>query len=713
MAIKIYGKFAAQGLDSEGKPILADAKEIALEQSNNIPSGKDTVQKAIEDLYKNGGGSTTGAAKLQTLGETNQTIPMLDIQQWPRTLLGSINTTYSPKDGELYVQGQFHPDDPLISIGYFEGNTRYTIGEPVKHVVYIASDTNRSYYWDGLKFIEIPAVTIFNLNDKQNYNIWVGTQQDYDSISTYEDNVIYFIGTTPGITPTEGYTISGTLSNGCTLVQNNVTVAAGDVYNGTLYLDEGYVLDFMKITMSGEDITNDEGVLTKVSDSQYNISIQVLSNVVIEVRAIVPISSIIILVGTAHNNKVELTARLLPENTSQRLVTWEPTGNQAGTTVAAWTNATLESNGLSATINILDGADEDQIYVKCSSTFDPSVVRVASVVITHSDEEEPEDPIEEEDFVPFDTEDAADHGVVKSILLPYYDTDHDGKISKVEAKVYNSAVRKALLGNTEITSFNCWKYFNTPVFSIKGCSNLQSVEFPVLSNRKFSRVFGIKDTGLTSINIPEGYTSYDMTVTGTNSDETTNATLQGDTITEIIFPSSLETLDTAIGGSLDSANTPSLPNLAYIDLSNTKVVSLPKNAFNNLRGLQTVKLPDVLEVISAAGIFNRCYNLSRIEFGKNFKGTTSVSLFYNDSSNPPYLTLVFHGDVPGESQGYQFNVGGNRYKLDNNNEVTVNRIGKILVHEEYYDNYKAVQSGFFYVNNSKIEKIEDQQNENQ
>ena len=65
--------------------------------------------------------------------------------------------------------------------------------------------------------------------------------------------------------------------------------------------------------------------------------------------------------------------------------------------------------------------------------------------------------------------------------------------------------------------------------------------------------------------------------------------------------------------------------------------------------LETIKFPDILEY-TANQVIRDCPNVSRVEFGANFKKFGSANyeygLFYDSKGNGSNVTIVFHGTTP-------------------------------------------------------------------
>ena len=203
--------------------------------------------------------------------------------------------------------------------------------------------------------------------------------------------------------------------------------------------------------------------------------------------------------------------------------------------------------------------------------------------------------------------------------------------------------------NPKIKYFNEWQYFLKAQLGVANQSELISVKLPYLpaSNGVFRRVFNLLKTGLTKLEIPEGYS--EINFNGSQGNPPSGI------FTEIKFPTSLQSITSSFGSFYPAAETDGqlvgrLQYVTELDFSNTKLNSLCASVFTYLTSLTTVKFPDSLERISNIYTFIECRNISRIEFGTEFKGVyndngATYSLFKENLPNR-LVTYVFHSDTP-------------------------------------------------------------------
>lgn len=223
---------------------------------------------------------------------------------------------------------------------------------------------------------------------------------------------------------------------------------------------------------------------------------------------------------------------------------------------------------------------------------------------------------------------------VKAIFVSLCDTNNDGEISYREAAAYapTATVQCSIIkGNTTITSFNEWQYFtNLTSVTIEGCTNLVSVRIPLDPDHVLKSDLGIKNCGLTSLIIPEGYTTINATPTITSC----NA------LASISFPSTLTTLGNTSNGVITNC-----PALEILDFSGTSLSSVGQRAFRGCTGLKKVIFPDTLTEITTTQTFRECSSIETVEFGTNFTClTSSASTWYNAGSVAK--KLVFRGGTP-------------------------------------------------------------------
>lgn len=133
----------------------------------------------------------------------------------------------------------------------------------------------------------------------------------------------------------------------------------------------------------------------------------------------------------------------------------------------------------------------------------------------------------------------------------------NGEITYAQAAEQgNTTANGNALKGSAIIRFNEWKYFTYSYFNVTNCSKLESIELPKVTGLSaFDSRFGISGTKLTTVEIPEGYTTY-----GASSGSYAQLPIQGTTITSIVFPTSLTNFANKIKD---------LPNITKVDLSNT------------------------------------------------------------------------------------------------------------------------------------------------
>ena len=223
---------------------------------------------------------------------------------------------------------------------------------------------------------------------------------------------------------------------------------------------------------------------------------------------------------------------------------------------------------------------------------------------------------------------------VKAIFVPLCDTNNDGEISYREAAAYSPSgtVQNSLIkGNTTITSFNEWQYFtHLTGVSIEGCTNLVSVRIPLEPDHVLKNVLGIKNCGLTSLIIPEWYTTINATPTITSCSA----------LASISFPSTLTTLENSSNGVITNC-----PALEILDFSGTSLSSIGQRAFMGCTGLKKVIFPDTLTEITTTQTFRGCSSLETVEFGTNFTSIPSTANTWYSATSVA-KKLVFRGATP-------------------------------------------------------------------
>lgn len=77
----------------------------------------------------------------------NGVVSMLDLAQWPRNIIKSMTPGMSSVQGEVYLSAGMTVHDP-IEMQVLIGNTRYPLGQPNEHTIYLARDTMKFCVWN-------------------------------------------------------------------------------------------------------------------------------------------------------------------------------------------------------------------------------------------------------------------------------------------------------------------------------------------------------------------------------------------------------------------------------------------------------------------------------------------------------------------------------------------------------------------------------------
>ena len=547
------------------------------------------------------------------------------------------------------------------------------------------------------------ARSIYNINESSSgfFRVWIGTREEYNSLSFFESDVVYFIGTpTGGSDPTPEipkHTVTNNISSSshCYFSNNARYVNDGDSFTGTFTAETGYTMVNVTVKIGttsytvynyGSSNVYDDGNMSYTVDENFNgiLTIrQVTDNIEISATAIIVLKSIRIIqvYQEEPSNKITLRADLTPFNTSQTNVRW-------GIPDTA-TYFRLDANGLTATLRVLEGADDASVSVSCSSLDNPSISApdhpITGITYVTPEIPGPDEPVNPEDKVIVFP--SAEQSIKETLLSKGWGSAGEITVEQAKiAKLTKSECQNLFKNNTAITQFTTWKYFTTSFFNVSGCTNLTTVNIPLLQTA-FTEDFGIKNTAITNLVIPEGYTSI-----ASNSGygdgllifaDSTNVKLQS-----ISFPSTLHTV---------SVGFRNLTGITELDFSRTSLQTICSNLCMGLTSLTTVKFPDTLVSTGFSQIFRGCSNLSRVEFGTGFRyfGTaeTSMGLFY-DTGTSVQVTVVFHGTTRPEN----FNLG---------HRQSIDKIDKILVPASAEASYKEdVVSNPFREYISKISTIE-------
>jgi hypothetical protein len=560
-----------------------------------------------------------------------------------------------------------------------EDNTRYYIKDSeLTERVDDIEDTLENLPHDGGD--SETTNSIINVNGGAPIRLWVGSKEVYDSIEIKEPDVVYLIGTpTGGYVPPEPdpdeptyYTVTKSVMSHCYFSNNATRVEAGSSFTGIFAVEAGYTMDYVSIRMGNEDITD---TVYNSSSSSVDIA-EVTGDIVISASANIPLTSIQIIPlynSDDASNIIQMRAMLLPYDTTQQNVRWSIPDSA--------NDFRLSYNTLSAELRVLSTADNASVTVTCMSTDNPSVQPATKTFnnITYVDPGlNPDVPVNPEDS----EIDFTGETDVRDILLAA-GWGNGGKITKsqaLEMKLDKQQCQALFKNNTSITKFDTWTYFKTSHFNVSGCTNLTSVKIPLLEGAQatssFTHRFGIKNTSITSLVIPEGYVSIDNVVSETGGSVVfADGSTSGVAIQNITFPSTLTTINSQIRD---------LSGITELDFSNTSLTTICKQLCTNLTNLEVVKFPDTLVSTGNPQIIRTCSNVNRVEFGENFQwfGTseTSMGLFYDSNSSVQPVTFVFHGTVPPKN-----------FEIGNKNVTSGNyyrQVQQILVPESAVTTYR-------------------------
>ena len=190
----------------------------------------------------------------------------------------------------------------------------------------------------------------------------------------------------------------------------------------------------------------------------------------------------------------------------------------------------------------------------------------------------------------------------------------NGEITYTQAAEQgNVTANQSVFINSAIIRFNEWKYFTNSQFSVNNCASLVSIELPkIVGFTAFDGRFGIAGTALTEVVIPEGYTTY-----GASSGQFTSSPIQGSSIQNIVFPTTLQKFYDKLTN---------LPNVTKIDLSKTALQDTSSSyalVQYNFRG-DSGALAKLAEVDLPSGIFKLQANTFR-----NCSALRKLTLFYD------------------------------------------------------------------------------------
>jgi len=241
------------------------------------------------------------------------------------------------------------------NLKYKQNDTVYNLGAPA-YVLYYCGD--KIYKWTGSGFREIGgggnAGQITNINDGQNYRIWVGTQEDLDALNgVFEDDVIYLVGTIPQAVTKFNVSTSGLTH--CTVPNGTPTkVVENNPFTVVVSPESGYTIDSCQATMGNTTI---QGVALSGADTgKYQIAINaVTANISISASASVHLQSIAISTGTRSGNAIQMSAALTPVNAENVSLQWLVSGSQY-----------VNINPSTGVLTILEGASNESVTVICT-----------------------------------------------------------------------------------------------------------------------------------------------------------------------------------------------------------------------------------------------------------------------------------------------------------------------------------------------------------
>lgn len=239
------------------------------------------------------------------------------------------------------------------------GESSVRMFSPDPSVIYCARDTKSLMFWDTATSTWQSvgggnAGQITNINDGQNYRIWVGTQEDLDALNgVFEDDVIYLVGTVPQAVTR--YSVNTNGLTHCTVPAGTPTkVTENGSFSVVVSPESGYTIDSCYATMGSSTIN---GVpLTGANAGKYQITINaVTANIVIKASASVHLKSITVTQGTRTGNAIQMNAALNPANAENVTLQWSVIGSQYVTI--------NQSTGL---LTILEGASNVSETVTCA-----------------------------------------------------------------------------------------------------------------------------------------------------------------------------------------------------------------------------------------------------------------------------------------------------------------------------------------------------------
>ena len=292
---------------------------------------------------------------------------------------------------------------------------------------------------------------------------------------------------------------------------------------------------------------------------------------------------------------------------------------------------------------------------------------------------------------------------VKAICVTYWDTDHDGELSKEEAAAVTTLSvadkqHSAFYENNEITSFDELQYFTgltqIPNFAFCRCSNLTSIVLPNTIKTIGSNAFGY--CHLDRVDLPESLEELGSSAFLYSLIETMYIPKNVSTIGTYLFSGciSLTSVTVATGNTtFDSRNgcnaiIKTSDNALVAGCKNTvipeDVVSIVEGAFDHNTQLKKIVIPATVTAIGNSA-FNTCYGLTSVVCKSATPPATIVtSAFLNVSvrqcelhipmgakqaySDAGWTETIFKGGIIEESE----------YDLNEDHRVDVMDVQKVL-----------------------------------
>ena len=291
---------------------------------------------------------------------------------------------------------------------------------------------------------------------------------------------------------------------------------------------------------------------------------------------------------------------------------------------------------------------------------------------------------------------------VKAICVTYWDTDHDGELSKEEAAAVTTLSvadkqHSAFYDNNEITSFDELQYFTgliqIPNFAFCRCSNLTSIVLPNTITAIGSNAFAYCHLG--RVDLPESleelgssafiYTWIETLYIPKNVRTIGTGLFSGcNSLTSVTVATSNTTFNSKNGC---NAIIKTNDNALLAGCKNTvipeDVVSIVEGAFANNAQLKKIVIPATVTTIGNSA-FNTCYGLKSVACKSTTPATIGTSAFLNVSvgqcklyvpmgTKQAYIDAgwtetIFTGGIIEESE----------YDLNNDNKVTITDAVRML-----------------------------------